>query len=219
MSSPSLRFKAILFDFDGTLIDSFSAHYQAFEVTLAHFNIVVTPELYKQTYSPNWFAVYEAYGIPQEKYEEADNVWLAEAPKHEPQLFPQARPLLESLKNKFTLGLVTSGSRPRVLRDLTSTGILDFFQVMITGDDISKPKPDPEGLFLALDQLALPPDRALFVGDAREDYLMARAAGVPFIGITAGFATVSKVKDCSQLADLSELTSLIGQSSGSIALI
>jgi len=219
MSSPSLRFKAILFDFDGTLIDSFSAHYQAFEVTLAHFNIVVTPELYKQTYSPNWFAVYEAYGIPQEKYEEADNVWLEEARKHKPQLFPQARPLLESLKNKFTLGLVTSGSRPRVLRDLTSTGILNFFQVMITGDDISKPKPDPEGLLLALDRLALPSEQALFVGDAREDYLMARAAGVPFIGITAGFATVSKVKDCSQLADLSELTSLIEQSSGAIGTI
>jgi HAD superfamily hydrolase (TIGR01549 family) len=209
MNPPTPNFKAILFDFDGTLLDSFPAHYEAFKVTLAHFNIEVTPEQYKQTYSPNWFAVYEAFGIPQEKYEEADTIWLTEARNHEPQLFPQARPLLESLTNKFKLGLVTSGSRARVLRDLTSTGVRDFFQVIITGDDISKPKPDPEGLFLALDRLGLPPEQALFVGDAREDYLMAQAAGVPFIGITTGFATVSKVKDCSQLANLSELASLV----------
>jgi HAD superfamily hydrolase (TIGR01549 family) len=214
MSSIPPKFKAILFDFDGTLLDSFPAHYEAFKVTLAHFDVEVTPEMYKQTYSPNWFAVYEAFGIPPEKYEEADEIWLAEARKHKPQLFPQARPLLESLKCIYSLGLVTSGSRARVLRDLTATGIRNLFQVVITGDDVSNPKPDPEGLVLALDRLALRPEQALFVGDAREDYLMAQTAGVPFIGITTGFATVSMIKNCSQLADLSELTSLVEQGPG-----
>jgi beta-phosphoglucomutase-like phosphatase (HAD superfamily) len=41
------QLKAILFDFDGTLLDSFPAHYKAYEVTLAHFGMEVTPERYK----------------------------------------------------------------------------------------------------------------------------------------------------------------------------
>ncbi|MFL7838320.1 MAG: HAD family hydrolase [Candidatus Promineifilaceae bacterium] len=209
MNSSPTKIKAILFDFDGTLLDSFPAHYEAFKVTLAHFDVEVTPELYKQTYSPNWLSVYEAFGIPQDKYEEADNIWLAEARKHKPQLFPEVRPLLESLRDEYSLGLVTSGSRGRVLRDLTSTGIREYFQVLVTGDNVSRPKPDPEGLLIALEELTLQPEQALFVGDAREDYLMAQAAGVPFMGVIAGFATVSQVKECSLLENLSELVSLV----------
>ena len=205
------QLKAILFDFDGTLLDSFPAHYRAYEATLAHFEMEITPERYLQTYSPNWYAMYEALGIPRDRYEEADRVWLAEVGQHRPRLFAEARPLLESLDGKTMLGLVTAGSRGRVLRDLTATGIGDCFQVIITGDDVAKPKPDPEGLIIALERLALQPEQALFVGDAREDCLMAEAAGVPFIGIATEFATVSGFKGCFQLANLSELVSYIEQ--------
>ncbi len=211
MIQSNRQLKAILFDFDGTLLDSFPAHYKAYEVTLAHFDMEITPELYLQTYSPNWYAMYEALGIPRDRYEEADRVWLAEVGQHNPQLFPEARPLLEALSGKTVLGLVTSGSRDRVLRDLRATGIGDTFQVIITGDDISRPKPDPEGLLMALNRLALQPEQALFVGDAREDCLMAQAAGVPFVGIATRFATVSGVKDCFQLANLGELAKFIEQ--------
>ena len=211
MSPSDKRYKAILFDFDGTLLDSFPAHYQAYAVTLAYFNKEITPNLYKQTYSPNWFAMYKALGIPEESYEEADAAWLAEVGKHRPQLFAAARPLLDALSSEFILGLVTSGSRDRVLRDLASTGIGDLFQVIVTGDDISRPKPDPEGLSIALDRLQLLPEQALYVGDAREDCFMAQAAGVPFVGITGDFATVTGVEGCAQLADLRELDSFIAK--------
>jgi HAD superfamily hydrolase (TIGR01549 family) len=205
MIQSNQQLKAILFDFDGTLLDSFPAHYKAYEVTLTHFDMEITPELYRQTYTPNWFAMYEAFGIPRDKYEEADHVWLAEVSKHKPRLFPQARPLLDALSSKYSLGLVTSGSRDRVLRDLASTGIGDYFEVIITGGDISNPKPDPEGLLIAVERLAIEPRQALYVGDAREDCLMAEAAGVSFVGIAGEFATVSGVDGCAQLADLSEL--------------
>lgn len=211
MTPSNQQYKAILFDFDGTLLDSFPAHYRAYEVTLAHFNMELTPELYKQTFSPNWLAMYEAMSIPKERWQEADNYWLAEVRKHSPQLFPTARPLLDALSSKYVLGLVTSGSRDRVRRDLASTGIGDLFQVVVTGDDISKPKPDPEGLLIALHKLQIRPSEALYVGDAREDCQMAQAAGVPFVGITGEFATVSGVDGCAQLADLSQLEPYIEQ--------
>ena len=98
------------------------------------------------------------------------------------------------------------------MRDLATTGIGDLFQVIVTGTDISKPKPDPEGLLNALDKLGIQPEQARYVGDAREDCQMAGAAGVPFIGITSEFATVSGAEGCAQLPDLSQLKSYIEQS-------
>jgi pyrophosphatase PpaX len=213
MTPSEQRYEAILFDFDGTLLDSFPAHYHAYEVTLAHFNMTITPQRYMETYSPNWFAMYEALGIPEEMYGEADEIWLAEVKKHKPALFPAARPLLDSLSAIYALGLVTSGSRERVMRDLNTTGIQDFFKVIVTGDDITKPKPDPEGLQITLDRLGLRPSQVLFVGDAREDCRMAQAAGVPFVGISGEFATVSDVDDCCKLSGLDELGPYIAQCS------
>ena len=68
---------------------------------------------------------------------------------------------------------------------------------------------DPQGLTRALEQLDLHSSEALYVGDAREDCKMAKAAGVPFVGLTREFATVSGVEDCTQLASLDELAAII----------
>ncbi len=203
------RLRALIFDFDGTLLDSFPAHYRAYEVMMAHFGIEVTPEFYKQTYSPNWFAMYEQLGIPEERWEEADDYWLAEVRNHRPQLFPGTRPMLEDFRRQYILGLVTSGSRERVLRDLASTGIHDLFQVVVTGGHVVKPKPDPDGLLIALEQLKISSAEALYIGDTWEDCQMARAAGVPFVGIAREFATVNEAKECPQVADLKDLAPYI----------
>jgi HAD superfamily hydrolase (TIGR01509 family) len=203
--------KAVLFDFDGTLLDSFPAHYRAYEVTLAHFNMKLTPELFKRTYTPDWFAMYAALGIPRSHFEEADQVWLAEVGSHRPQLFPEVRPLLKAMRDKYLLGLVTSGSRDRVLRDMASVGMENTFQVIITGDDVVHPKPHPEGLLRALEKLEVTPYQAFFVGDSREDCLMARAAAVPFVGISSEFATVSDEEGCPVLPNLRELLPHIEQ--------
>ncbi len=211
--TPSLRpYKAILFDFDGTLLDSFPAHYRAYEVMLDHFGMALTPEYFKQIYSPNWFAMYDALNIPRERWDEADEIWLAEARAHRPQLFAGARTLLETLRRECSIGLVTAGNKERVLRDLARVDIADLFQVLVTGDDVTRPKPNPEGLLIALEQLGIRPADALFVGDAKEDCWMAQAAAVRFVGIAREFATVSGAEGCAQLADLTELGPYIKQS-------
>ncbi|MFN2136005.1 MAG: HAD family hydrolase [Candidatus Promineifilaceae bacterium] len=203
------HFLAILFDFDGTLLDSFPAHYQGYEVMLDHFGIEMTPELYKEIYTPNWFAMYEALGISEEQFAEADRLWLAEVARHEQALFPGVPSLLERLSASYRLGLVTAGSGARVRRDLAAAGIGDAFEVIVTADDITQPKPDPQGLQIALQRMDLAPQEALYVGDAREDYQMAEAAGVPFIGITGEFSTVTSVDGCPQIGGVDELESYL----------
>ena len=117
--------KAILFDFDGTLIDSAPDHLRAYRASLAHYGIDLTPERYFATYSPNWHQMYAALGLPQTAWEEADAAWLAEVANHESPLFPGVVPLLSNLGQRSTLGLVTAGSRSRVMQQLKRTG---FFQ-------------------------------------------------------------------------------------------
>ena len=203
---PDLR--AVLFDLDGTLLDSFSAHFAAYQVTFMHFNIPTSLEHLLRVYSPDWLAVYRAMGLAEQHWSEADAIWLAEAARHTPQLFPGTQALLEALAKHFTLGLVTSGSSERVRRDLERTGLNGRFKAIITGGDVCQPKPDPEGLLSALGLLDITPTQAVFVGDAAADAHMAQAAGVRFIGILTQFSGDLPAGDYPRVHSLPELAQL-----------
>lgn len=200
---------ALLFDLDGTLLDSFPAHFRAYLAMFQHYDIQVTEESFYRLYSPNWLETYRRVGLPEEKWSEADEVWMEEALKHQPELFPGAGETLQTLGQRYRLGLVTSGSKDRVLGDLRRNGILDTFEVIITGGDIQRPKPDPQGLQMALEQLGLGVEQAVYIGDALADYETARNAGMRFIGIPSHFASLTPDIPCPQVKDLSELLMLI----------
>lgn len=197
--------QAVIFDLDGTLLDSFSAHFAAYQATFAHFGIAASLENLLRVYSPNWLEVYRGVGLPEQHWSEADAIWLAEAARHTPQLFPGTLDLLEALAARFALGLVTSGSKERVQRDLERNALAGRFGVVITGGDVRQPKPDPEGLLSALGQLRVAPKQAVFVGDAAADALMAQAAGVSFIGILTQFSGELPGGDYPRVHSLPEL--------------
>lgn len=183
-------YKAVLFDLDGTLLDSFPMHYVAYEAMFSRFGIAMSKELFISTYSPNWYRTYEAFGLAEEHWETANEMWLTEAARHAPQLFPGVAEVLVELGKSFSLGIVTSGSKSRVLTDLDRTGIAVHFGAVVTGDDIIDPKPAPEGLEIAMRQLSIPAEEAVYVGDAHADYEMARNAGVRFLGVASEFANL-----------------------------
>lgn len=202
--------RAVLFDFDGTLLDSFPGHFRAYQVMFAHFGIPVTQESFFAVYSPNWLETYRRVGLPRERWDEADRVWMAEALRHAPPLFSGAVDVLAQLARRWPLGLVTSGSKTRVLGDLERTGLAGRFAVVVTGGDVQRPKPDPQGLELALAEMGVAPGEAVYVGDALADFEMASAAGVPFIGIPSQFASLTPQANCPQVSAISGLPGLLG---------
>jgi phosphoglycolate phosphatase/pyrophosphatase PpaX len=202
--------KAILFDLDGTLLDSFPVHYEVYKIMFARLGIKINKEKFLSTYSPDWYKTYEAMELPKEKWGLANSYWLEEAEKHSPELFPDVSKILFTLSEHFTLGLVTSGSRNRVTNDLERTGINHLFNTIVTGDDVQNPKPSPEGLNMALSNLKVKAKETMYIGDTTIDYEMAKASRVFFIGVNSEFKSLSPDHPDYSIHSITDLPGLLG---------
>ncbi len=204
------RYKALLFDFDGTLLDSFSAHFDVFQIMFARFGITIEKQQFLDSYSPNWYKTYEGMGLPQKDWKTADRIWLEEVEHQEPNLFPGVTDTLRRLNQNCEIGLVTSGSKTRVVKDLERTGITSLFKVIVTGDDIQLPKPSPDGLEVALQRLDIQPEETAYVGDANADYEMSLAGGVNFIGVRSAYDSFKNSDAFICMESINELPELLG---------
>lgn len=182
------RFRAVLFDWDGTLVDSAEGTYRSYVSLFGHFGIPFDRRRFAETYSPAWQRTYAAVGLAEDHWPEADRRWLVHYAAETNTLLPGARSALERLQAAgFLLGLVTSGDRERVTGELIGLGVSHLFDVVVCGGDLAQKKPRPEPLLRALDLLALRPEEIAYVGDSPEDVQMTKAAGGFAIGIPGGF--------------------------------
>jgi phosphoglycolate phosphatase len=178
----------VLFDWDGTLLDSAEASYRCYVRLFDSYGISFDRATFSRTYSPNWHRTYEAVGLAPDRWPEADQRWLDHYCAEQSRLVPGARDALARLDRAgIAQGIVTSGDRTRVSRELSGLDVERYFRTVVFGGDTAHLKPHPEALLLALARLAVAPDRAAYVGDSPEDVEMARAAGVRAVGVPGGF--------------------------------
>jgi phosphoglycolate phosphatase len=179
---------AVLWDWDGTLVDSAEASYRCYVRLFDSYGIGFDRALFARSYSPNWHRTYEAVGLGRDRWPEADQRWLEHYCAEESRLVPGAREALDRLEQAgLAQGVVTSGDRTRVSRELSALGVERYFRTVVFGGDARQRKPHPEALLLALERMAVDPGRAAYVGDSPEDVEMARAAGVRAVGVPGGF--------------------------------
>ena len=179
---------AVVFDWDGTLVDTLPAITRANAEVLESYGIRYDDAEYRAAYSPDWRRMYQRLGLPAAIVEEAGLRWLGayRALMGEARAFPGVGEALDRLQAAgLTMGLVTAGDRAVVEHQLRSTGLERHMQVRVCGDDLPFSKPHPEPLLLALGQLGLrdQPDRSIYVGDAPDDMRMARTVGARGVGI------------------------------------
>jgi HAD superfamily hydrolase (TIGR01509 family) len=105
-----------------------------------------------------------------------------------------ARRVLEKLSRKHQLGLVTSGDRDRVLRQLRVYRLSRYFAASVCSGDTPYRKPHPAPLRMALKQMCLTPRACVYVGDSPEDLEMARRAGVRAIAVLGPFPTEERLR-------------------------
>jgi HAD superfamily hydrolase (TIGR01549 family) len=179
--------QAILFDWDGTLVDSLGAFHAANAKVMAAFGLPFDEVIYRRRYVPDWRLMYLRLGVPGDRLDEANELWHANfALSAEVTAFDGVAMALRRLGGAgATLGIVTAGPRGLVLPQLESTGLGDLLPIRVYGDDLDVHKPDPAPLHLALARLGRPvaPAEVAYVGDAPTDMRMARTVGVRAVGI------------------------------------
>lgn len=189
---PSLQ--AVLFDRDGTLIDSYHADSSAYLAMFHEMGIPWGLEDLARHYSPNWYHVYRAARLPRNRWDDADRAWRKHYANHSPALMAGARNLLSRLSRTYHLGLVTSGDRDRVTRQLRSFRLTRVFAARVCSGDTPEKKPHPAPLRLALHKLRLDPGACVYVGDSPEDLQMAKRAGVQAIAVLGPFPTENRLR-------------------------
>lgn len=179
-SSSRSRF-ALLFDLDGTLLDSIGLLLDCMEYAFA--NRTVRPS------RAEWTAgigtplrdQMRQFAVAEHELEAVVARYRAHQDAHLEQrtsLFPGAREVLQWARRSGTpVGVVTSKGRGMTTRSLAHVGLLDAFDVIITAHDTTRHKPDPLPVHRALAAVDIPASRALFVGDSTHDMHAGRAAG------------------------------------------
>lgn len=185
--------RAVLFDIDGTMVDSVGAYLEVARVAAEPHGLQVTLEHVRHSLATGgsfWKGVVPHGGsdgdaLRKALFEHAAREWPRILREH-CRVFAGLAQTLDDLKRAgIVLGIV-SGARAEVLDLLRAEGLLDRFDAIVLGGDVSRRKPDPEGILKCLKALSVAPEAAVYVGDTPLDLQASRAAGVHAVGVLTG---------------------------------
>ncbi len=200
----------LFFDWDGTLVDSAHLGLAAYEKSFAALGVNFDHEVYHRAYSPNWYTTYEALGLPKDKWQTADELWVRHYDESTAELVSGASQIIKGLRQKgYRLGVVSSGNDCRVNREIQTLGFADMFEVIVCSEQMQNKKPHPEGLQTAMRMIGCAPEEAGYVGDSPEDIEMGKRAGVFTVGVRSTYPTSWKLQTANPdiyLESLSELS-------------
>ena len=180
--------EAILFDWDGTLVDSLGAFHRANATVMEAFGLPFDADRYRRHYTPDWREMYRRLGVPDDRLDDANSLWETTfGDDHDlVAAFPGTLAALRRLGDAgAVLGIVTAGHRAVVEPQLDRTGLGALLPIRVYGDDLPVHKPNPEPLRLALRMAGdgHRPETSIYVGDAPTDIQMAVAVGARPVGI------------------------------------
>jgi len=177
--------RAILFDLDGVLIDSYPGWFRLFNDTLNHFGF---DQITEKTFRKHWgqsteenvriFMPGKTVDQVRIYFQEHFLQYLSYL-KVNPLAIKTLRALSES---GLKLACVTNSHRDIVLEILATHHLNQYFEVILTADDVKNPKPAPDILLEACRLLGVQSKQALFIGDTPTDRKAGAAAGCLFIG-------------------------------------
>jgi len=190
------KIDAVIFDLDGTLVDSQPAALGATIEALSRYDVWVTAEDLREVFGGGARRLLGHFlerdfgkGPADEILEEADKLRssLQLDLTGEVVLLAGVKDLLSSLKERgFKLAVATMSSRVVVNSVLEHHGVQAYFDATFSVDDVSRIKPDPEILTKTIERLGREVDRAIYVGDSSHDLEAAVDLGMSFLLVDSG---------------------------------
>jgi pyrophosphatase PpaX len=172
------QYEYILLDWDGNLAKTLDLWLDTFRLVLNEENLHPTDEEIAGSFGKveDFFA---SLGVkdPAALYERADQIGRDRLPHVE--LYPDALEVLAYFKEKGKkTALITASNRANVVHLLDRYNLHELFDTFIAREDITRQKPDPESLHMAMEKLDADPSRAIMIGDSDKDIGAATRAGV-----------------------------------------
>jgi phosphoglycolate phosphatase len=213
------RIRGVLFDLDGTLVDSIGCYWIAFDGGMSKFGLGPVSHERLAGYLDNGARMDQMFAdlfphldaaTVQACRAEVRNIYL-KLEQERVVLFPGARELLAGLKSRGVKTGVATGrmsAGDNKYRELRRFGIDHLIDVVVTGAD-AKPKPAPDTVSQCVRRLGLVPPECVFVGDSASDIVAARAAGLAAFAVTTGVGSRASLQVEKPLAVLDGIGQLM----------
>ena len=206
----------ILFDLDGTLIDSHETHVECWLRYAAKEGIVLDRNRVNRTFGMVNREIIRTFWpteVSDEKVVEiADGkeAMVRERFRERLPAMPGATQLLQTLRHRgFPLAVASSGPRENVLLACELLGAMPLLDAVVSGSDVQRGKPHPEIFLTAANLIGVPPQHCIVVEDATVGIQAARAAGMKCIALLSTGHTENELKDADRIVySLGEITTI-----------
>jgi HAD superfamily hydrolase (TIGR01509 family) len=192
-----LRHGAVIFDCDGTLVDSEPLARTAWERALAPYGYALTDADAEASVGLPYPRVH-AYFAQRAELPAADPFWaefsgeLFALIDSELAPFDDAVSAARELRERgVPVGVASSSPRERLQRTLSRAGLLDAFDVIVAGDEVTNGKPAPDMFLLAAERLGVPPEHCIVIEDSPPGIQAGVAAGMHTIGVSRSGASLA----------------------------
>jgi beta-phosphoglucomutase len=194
--------RALIFDFNGIIVDDEPIHFQLFQKVLGEEGIVLTEEAYYARYLG-----FDDRGAFSASYRdnnrelgdgklaaliERKSVYYQEAIRNQVTIFPGVKNLVESVAREFPLGVASGALRQEIETILGTAGLRHHFRVIVSAEDVAQGKPEPEIFLKTLARLnaltgrgtLIQPAECIVIEDSKEGIKGARRAGMQCLAVT-----------------------------------
>lgn len=162
--------KLAIFDMDGTLFNTNDINYYAYKEALDRYNVSIDYEYYCNYCNGRHYKVFVSPLVnnDKEKIEDIHNIKKSAYSKYLDKVIINEHlfNIIDKIKNDYKIALVTTASKKNTYEILKYTNKVGLFDLILTSDDIKKPKPDPEGFFSAIEKFNADPKDCIIFEDS-----------------------------------------------------
>lgn len=202
--------QAVIFDMDGLMVDTEPLHSLSYEMVLKEYG--KTPIRDEKTgllsrlglmAHDNWLRLKESHGLEEdvETLKEKKRAAYRGLMEKGVTPMPGLHPLLEKLKGNYKIGLASASIRIHILSILAQLNITEYFDAVVSGEDVARGKPDPEIFLLAARKLDVRPEDCVVLEDSEAGIQAAKAAGMHPIAVPNEYTREHNFEPADRIVD------------------